>query len=102
MDWRRAGRRRGLVAGFVLHDPRLETRDLQAKANDLTREKVEKLHVDLLRSMEVLHSISSLYAADGEIERGQFHDFVRQACCGSRKSSALLEPLRAGSRAVPF
>lgn len=56
-----------------------EVRDLQAKATNLTREKVENLHVDMLRSMEVLHSISSLHAAQGKIERESFHEFVRQA-----------------------
>lgn len=56
-----------------------ELRALQTKASNLTHEKIENLHVDMLRSMEVLHSISSLYAAQGKIEREQFHEFVGQA-----------------------
>jgi signal transduction histidine kinase/CheY-like chemotaxis protein len=66
-----------------------ELRDLQTKAIDLAREKVEKLHVDMLRSMEVLHSISSLYAAQGKIEREQFHKFVRQALLRQPEIQAL-------------
>ncbi|HTI68560.1 MAG TPA: CHASE domain-containing protein [Candidatus Limnocylindria bacterium] len=56
-----------------------EKRELGQRAEDVTREQVEKLQVSMLRSLEVLHSIASLHAADGKIERGQFHDFVRQA-----------------------
>ena len=66
-----------------------ELRDLQAKAGNLTREKVEKLHTDMLGSMEVLHSISSLYAAQGKIEREQFHEFVRQALLRQPEIQAL-------------
>jgi signal transduction histidine kinase/CheY-like chemotaxis protein len=66
-----------------------EMRDLQAKARDLTRENVEKLHVELLRSMEVLHSISSFHAAQGKITREQFHDFVQQALIRQPEIQAL-------------
>ncbi len=66
-----------------------EQRDLQARASNLTHEKVENLHVDMLRSMEVLHSISSLYAAQGKIEREQFHEFVRRALLRQPEIQAL-------------
>jgi signal transduction histidine kinase/CheY-like chemotaxis protein len=66
-----------------------EMRDLQTKATNLTREKVERLHVDMLSSMEVLHSISSLYAAQGKIEREQFHEFVKQALLRQPEIQAL-------------
>ena len=66
-----------------------ELRDLQTKASNLTHEKVENLHVDMLRSMEVLHSISSLHAAQGKIEREQFHEFVRQALLRQPEIQAL-------------
>ncbi|MDD5141077.1 MAG: CHASE domain-containing protein [Verrucomicrobiales bacterium] len=66
-----------------------EMRDLQTKAGNLAHEKVEKLHVDMLRSMEVLNSVSSLYAAQGKIEREQFHEFVRQALLRQPEIQAL-------------
>jgi signal transduction histidine kinase/CheY-like chemotaxis protein len=66
-----------------------EMRAMQMKASDLTHEKVEELHVDILRSMEVLHSISSLYASQGTIEREQFHEFVRQALLRQSEIQAL-------------
>ena len=66
-----------LVLFFMIR--RWEMHDLQVKMSNLADETVEKLHVDMLRSMEVLNSISSLYAAQGKIEREQFHEFVRQA-----------------------
>jgi signal transduction histidine kinase/CheY-like chemotaxis protein len=66
-----------------------EQRDLQTRASNLTHEKIENLHVDMLRSMEVLHSISSLHAAEGKIERGQFHEFVRQALVRQPEIQAL-------------
>ena len=66
-----------------------ELRDLQTKASNLTHDKVEKLHVDMLRSMEVLNSISSLYAAQGKIECEQFHDFVSQALLRQPEIQAL-------------
>ncbi|HXI71210.1 MAG TPA: CHASE domain-containing protein [Verrucomicrobiae bacterium] len=66
-----------LLLFFIIREG--EQRALQTRASNLTHEKVENLHVDMLRSMEVLHSISSLYAARGKIEREQFHEFVRQA-----------------------
>ena len=66
-----------------------EMRDLQMKASELAREKIEKLHVDILRSMEVLNSISSLYAAQGKIDRDQFHEFVRQALLRQPEIQAL-------------
>jgi signal transduction histidine kinase/CheY-like chemotaxis protein len=76
-----------LVLFFMIRE--LEMRDLQTKATNLAHEKVEKLHMVMLGSMEVLHSISSLYAAQGKIEREQFHEFVRQALLGQPEIQAL-------------
>ena len=42
---------------FVIRD--WEERDLEHKAGDLASVQVGKLHVDMLRSMEVLHSITA-------------------------------------------
>jgi len=56
-----------------------EQRDLEKKVANSTQEKVEQLEVGVLRSMEVLHSIASLYAIQAQFGREQFHDFVRGA-----------------------
>jgi signal transduction histidine kinase/CheY-like chemotaxis protein len=76
-----------LVLFFMIRQ--WEMRELQTKASDLAREEVEKLHVDMLRSMEVLNSISSLHAALGKIDREQFRKFVRQALIQQPEVQAL-------------
>ncbi len=53
--------------------------DSEDKAASLVRDQAERLKVSMMRSMEVLYSIASLHAAEGEIQRGQFHQFVQQA-----------------------
>lgn len=66
-----------------------EQRELAQRAGDVTREQVEKLQVSLLRSLEVLHSIASLHAAEGTIGREQFGKFVRQALARQPELQAL-------------
>ena len=56
-----------------------ERSDLEKRASDLARQRAEKLQVSILRSMEVLHSVASLYATKGQIDRKAFHEFVQQA-----------------------
>ena len=55
-----------------------EEKESQKHAADLAHEQAEKLQVSFMRSMEVLHSIASLYAAENGITRRQFHEFVQQ------------------------
>jgi len=56
-----------------------ELKEMKQHAADLAHEQAEKLHISILRSMEVLYSIASLHAAQGGIRRQEFHQFVRQA-----------------------
>ncbi len=56
-----------------------EQREVGRRAADLAQEQVERLHVSVLRSMEVLHSIASLHAACGSLQREQFRQFVQRA-----------------------
>jgi len=56
-----------------------EHQALKKRAHDLALEKAGQLHVSVLRSMEVLYSISALRSARGDISREEFHRFVQQA-----------------------
>jgi len=60
-----------------------EEREIKERVADLVHEQVEKLEITMLRSMEVLHSIASLHAAEGRIERDQFDRFVQEALAAS-------------------
>jgi len=66
-----------------------EGREVERRAADLAQEQVERLHVSVLRSMEVLHSIASLHAAMGSLEREQFQQFVQQALARQPELAAL-------------
>jgi len=66
-----------------------EQKELEKHTSDLAQEQAEKLHVSVLRSMEVLYSISALHAAQGEISRREFHDFVQQALARQPELQAL-------------
>ena len=66
-----------------------EQKELEKHAADLAREQAEKLHVSVLRSMEVLYSIASLHAAQGGIGRQEFHEFVQQALARQPELQAL-------------
>jgi signal transduction histidine kinase/CheY-like chemotaxis protein len=66
-----------------------EQRELEKHAYDLAQEQAEKLHVSILRSMEVLYSIASLHAAQGGITRREFHEFVQQALARQPELQAL-------------
>ncbi|HVY69005.1 MAG TPA: CHASE domain-containing protein [Verrucomicrobiae bacterium] len=56
-----------------------EQRELNKRAADLTQEQVERLRVSMLRSMEVLHSIVSLHAAEGRVVPAHFRAFAWHA-----------------------
>ena len=66
-----------------------EQKELEKYAADLASEQAEKLHVSVLRSMEVLYSIASLHMAEGGISRRQFHEFVQQALARQPELQAL-------------
>jgi len=71
----------GLVLSVVLFQAvrAWERRALVAQVNRMADDRVELLRHRTLRSMEVLHSIASLYAARGELNREEFRAF----CAGS-------------------
>ncbi|HTH47940.1 MAG TPA: CHASE domain-containing protein [Candidatus Limnocylindria bacterium] len=80
-----------------------ERRELAQRAGDVTREQVEKLQVSMLRSLEVLHSIASLHAAEGAIGRERFSKFVRQALARQPELQALSwNPLVPAARRSEF
>ena len=56
-----------------------ERKEIAERAGEEVRVQVEKLQIAMLRSMEVLHSISSLYLARGELSRSEFRQFTEQA-----------------------
>ena len=57
----------------------LENTELQEKAESIAQEQTERLKAGMMRSMDVLYSIAALHAAEGEIRRPQFQQFVQQA-----------------------
>jgi hypothetical protein len=78
-----------------------ERRDLEKRASSLTRDQVERVQADMLRSMEVLHSISSLYSARGKVDRGEFHEFVQNALADQIQPLAGVGPNLAWPRRNP-
>jgi signal transduction histidine kinase/DNA-binding response OmpR family regulator len=56
-----------------------EERDVEKEASDLTGAQVEQLHVDMLRSMEVLHSMTAFITVRGQPTRDEFKRFVGPA-----------------------
>jgi len=78
-----------LSVGLFFSTRGWEQKELEKHTSDLAREQAEKLHVSVLRSMEVLYSISSLHAAQGELSRREFHDFVQQALARQPELQAL-------------
>lgn len=80
-----------------------ELRELNRRATDLAQEQVERLRISVLRSMEVLHSIAALHAADGRIEHNQFHAFVQRALQRQPELAALSwNPVVPDSRRAEF
>lgn len=68
-----------LSAGLFLTTRGWEQREQQERAAAITHEQIEKLHVSILRSMEVLHSVAALHRVGGRIERAPFQQFVQGA-----------------------
>jgi len=66
-----------------------EERAVENEAGELTRGQVEKLHVDMLRSMEVLHSITAFMAVRGQPTRSEFGRFVQPALTRQPELQAL-------------
>jgi signal transduction histidine kinase/DNA-binding NarL/FixJ family response regulator len=65
------------LISLILH--RMETRDLQDSIEQVAKDRAEVLRGQVMRSMEVLHGIGSLYAARGEVTREEFGAFVADA-----------------------
>lgn len=58
---------------------RWEDRETVRRCADLTHVQLERLQVSILRSMEVLQSVSALVRAKGNVASSEFRDFVRPA-----------------------
>ena len=71
----------------LLH--RTETRDLQDAIEQVAKDRAEVLRGQVMRSMEVLHGIGSLYAARGEVSREEFRAFVGDALSRQPELQAL-------------
>ena len=66
-----------------------EGRAVENAARELARGQVEKLHVDMLRSMEVLHSITAFTTVRGQPTRAEFGRFVQPALTRQPELQAL-------------
>ena len=55
---------------------RWEHREQRERVASIAHEQIEKLHISILRSMEVLQSVASLYRVEGRIKREAFRQFV--------------------------
>jgi len=64
------------VAGMLRQN---ERREFQEAVRQIANGRVEVLRGQMLRSMEVLRAIASLYAARPEVSRGEFRAFVSDA-----------------------
>jgi signal transduction histidine kinase/CheY-like chemotaxis protein/sensor domain CHASE-containing protein len=69
----------GLSGALFFAIRNLERADLEQRAAGLAVESADQLQASIMRSMEVLYSIASFYAAKGEITRDDFRHFVQQA-----------------------
>jgi signal transduction histidine kinase/DNA-binding NarL/FixJ family response regulator len=76
-----------LVMAGVLRDA--EHREVRQGVRQVAQDRVEVLRGQVMRSMEVLHAIASLYAARGEVTRGEFRDFVADALSRQPELQAL-------------
>jgi len=75
-----------VVAGVLRQGERREWRE---EVRQIARDRVEALRAQVTRSMEVLHSIASLYAARGEVSRTEFRTFVTDALSRQPELQAL-------------
>ena len=62
---------------------------LDEELRQALRERVEVLHSQMLRSIEVLHGIAALYAARGKVSREEFRGFVAGALARQPELQAL-------------
>ena len=68
---------------------RMENGDLRESVGQIVNDRAEVLRGQVMRSMEVLHGIGSLYAARGEVSRGEFRAFVADALSRQPELQAL-------------
>jgi len=76
-----------LVMAGVLREA--EKRELRETVRQLAKDRVEVLRGQVMRSMEVLHAIGSLYAVRGEVTREEFRTFVADALSRQPELQAL-------------
>ncbi|MEP6670838.1 MAG: CHASE domain-containing protein [Chthoniobacter sp.] len=75
-----------LVAG-LLRD--WERREAQEQVRQVAQDRAEVLRGQIMRSMEVLHAIASLYETRGEVSRAEFSKFVADALARQPELQAL-------------
>ncbi len=78
-----------LSAGVGLALRREEAREAHKRVVDTTHARLEKLETSMLRSMEVLHSISAFYSARDDVSREEFRRFVAPALSRQHELLAL-------------
>ncbi len=76
-----------LVMAGVLREA--EKRELREAVRQVAKDRVEVLRGQVMRSMEVLHAIGSLYAVRGEVTRNEFRTFVSDALSRQPELQAL-------------
>jgi signal transduction histidine kinase/CheY-like chemotaxis protein len=92
-----------LSVGLFLATRGWEQREHQERMAAITHEQIEKLHVSILRSMEVLHSVAALHRVGGQIERVQFQQFVQGALARQPELQAISwNPVVAAERRAEF
>ncbi len=98
-----------LIAGALLSSALLlvlrerESQVRRDELRDLARERVEILHGQMLRSMEVLHGIAALFATRGEVSRAEFRSFVTSALARQPELQALTwDPRVSGAEREQF
>jgi signal transduction histidine kinase/CheY-like chemotaxis protein len=82
-----AGTALSLIVASALHDA--ELREAREQVRQVAKDRAEVLRGQVLRSMEVLHAIDSLYAARGEVSRVEFRAFVAGALARQPELQAL-------------
>ncbi len=76
-----------VLLAFLLQ--RMQLREQKDAVRQIAEDRAEVLRSAILRSMEVLHSIKSLYAARPEVSRSEFHIFASAALARQPELQAL-------------
>ncbi len=76
-----------LITAGVLREA--EKRELREAVRQVAKDRIEVLRGQVMRSMEVLHAIGSLYAVRAEVSRAEFRAFVADALSRQPELQAL-------------